>query len=168
MALEAATAYEVSSDFRTDASYLTSMLADDLPTVGILTARDRWDDEAIVCISLIASGLPRFDQVADFVRTFVIGRIITSVIRFAVYGVGERVLLASRILAASAMIGALIRLVTNRNEMSQLVNGFVRAATICFGWAIGHINNALVVKSLFEYGAITRPAPGNSDWTGGL
>ncbi|KAI0988071.1 hypothetical protein GJ496_002570 [Pomphorhynchus laevis] len=38
-ALKAVTAYEASSDFKTDASYLTSMPADDLSTVGILTAK---------------------------------------------------------------------------------------------------------------------------------
>ncbi|KAI0980573.1 hypothetical protein GJ496_008456 [Pomphorhynchus laevis] len=62
------------------------------------------------------------------------------------------------------MRGALIRLASNRNEMNQLVNGFVRAATICFGWAMGHMANALVVTSMFEYGAISMPAPGDSNW----
>ncbi|KAI0981830.1 hypothetical protein GJ496_007290, partial [Pomphorhynchus laevis] len=90
------------------------------------------------------------------------------VIRFAVYGVGERVLPAPRIPVASAMRKALIRLATNRNEMSQLVNGFVRAATICFGWAMVRMNNGLVVTSLFEYGVISLPTLGDSNWIGGL
>ncbi|KAI0985809.1 hypothetical protein GJ496_005812 [Pomphorhynchus laevis] len=74
--------------------------AQDLTDSRIVLQSNRWDDEAIVCMALIASGLPRFDQAADYVRTIIIGRIVTPVIRFAVYGVGDRVLPAPRVPAA--------------------------------------------------------------------
>ncbi|KAI0980572.1 hypothetical protein GJ496_008457 [Pomphorhynchus laevis] len=66
--------------------------AQDLTDSRIVQQSDRWDDETIVCMALIASGLPRFDLAADYLRTIIIGRIIAPVIRFAVYGVGDRVL----------------------------------------------------------------------------
>ncbi|KAI0988383.1 hypothetical protein GJ496_006830 [Pomphorhynchus laevis] len=80
-----------------------------------------------------------------------------------VCGVGVRVLPAPRVPVLSAIRGALIRLATNRNEMGQLVNGFVGASTTCFGWVMGHLNNGLVLTSMFEYGAISLPAPGDSN-----
>ncbi|KAI0978977.1 hypothetical protein GJ496_005983 [Pomphorhynchus laevis] len=115
-------------------------------------------------MALIASGLPCFDQVADFVETICMWRIISPVIIFAVYGVGERALPASRVPVPSAMRRALVRLATNRNEMDQLVNGFVRASTICFGWVICRVYAGLVSTSMLEYGAISLPAFGDSNW----
>ncbi|KAI0988635.1 hypothetical protein GJ496_004154 [Pomphorhynchus laevis] len=122
-----------------------------LSSSDILEISDRLDDKAIVCIALIASGLPRFDQVTDYLETVSIGRIISPVIQFAVYGVGDRALPAPRVPKPSAMRGSLVRLATDINEMNQLVNGFVRATTICFGWVTGNwMWRALGVATAYE------------------